>query len=70
MSEPIPGAHPHRRLSSGFVEKVARRMFERQAATYGADDTLVQLAWLDEEIREFWRDEAASLVAYIEELPR
>jgi hypothetical protein len=56
--------------TSAYVERVARHMFQRQAVAYGADATLIRMAWSDSDIRAFWLQEAASVLAYMEQLRR
>ena len=53
---------------TAFVEGVARHMFQRQADSYDSEPALVELAWLDPEIRRFWIDEAASVLVYVRSL--
>jgi hypothetical protein len=68
VSQPTSSGHPPRRLSGVDIEQVARHMFERQAVTYEADPAMVQLAWLDDDIRAFWVAEATSVIVCIETL--
>lgn len=48
-----------------MIEKLARYLFDRQAAYYEADQTQAELAWIDPGIRGFWIDEAAAIVAFL-----
>jgi hypothetical protein len=61
-----------RRLRDGVgarvnVEGVAKAMFERQAASY-ADPALIELAWLDPGIWQFWIDEATAVLTLLGEM--
>lgn len=47
------------------MEDLARFMFERQASAYDADSAMVELAWVDPDIRAFWEAEAEAVLAFI-----
>lgn len=51
-----------------LIVQVARRMFERQAASYDAEPAMTELAWTDDAIREFWVAEAHAVVAAIDDV--
>jgi hypothetical protein len=42
-------------------------MFERQAAGYDAEPAMTELAWLDDDIREFWLAEASAVLDEIDD---
>lgn len=48
-----------------MIERLARFLFDRQAASYDADPALAELAWLDPGIRGFWIDEATAITAHL-----
>jgi hypothetical protein len=50
-----------------LVCRVARTMFERQAAGYDAEPAMTELAWLDDDIREFWLAEASAVLDEIDD---
>ncbi|MFC7362172.1 hypothetical protein [Nocardioides astragali] len=60
--------HPRPAINVTNVEHLARHMFQRQADSYDSDPALVELAWVDPDIRAFWMAEAISVLAYLEEL--
>ena len=43
------------------VQEVAYRMFVRNVADYG-DPALIELAWLDPDIQQFWLEQAEAVV--------
>ncbi len=43
---------------------LAWMMFQRRCTLDGADPALVELAWLDDDIRAFWLDEAQAVLDY------
>jgi hypothetical protein len=43
-------------------------MFQRQAETFDADPAMIELAWIDPDIHDFWLAEALSVLCYLEEL--
>lgn len=43
---------------------LALSMFQRRSTLDDADPALVQLAWLDPDIRAFWLDEAQAVLDY------
>ena len=51
-----------------YVEAVARHLFERQTRSYDADPAMIELAWIDDDIRAFWLAEAASVLSFIDAL--
>lgn len=55
-------------MTSKHVLELARRMFERQTAGYDAEPALVELAWNDELIRDFWIQEVEALMADLEDV--
>lgn len=50
------------------VSELAKDMFMRQAASYDADGSLVELAWVDPEVRAFWITEATAVLEFLGEL--
>ena len=55
-------------VNGATVERLARHMFQRQADSYDSDPALVELAWVDTDIRAFWIAEATSVLSYLGEL--
>lgn len=51
------------------MEQVARALFERNAGDY-AEPAMLELAWLDEGVRGYWRDQAEAVRADLEDLAR
>lgn len=49
------------------LEEVAHRMFIRNVADY-AEPALAELAWIDQDIRAFWIQQAQAVAADITEL--
>ena len=47
---------------------LARLMFDRQVASYGADPEEANLAWMAEGVRNFWLHEAWACLVYIADL--
>jgi len=48
------------------TESLARHLFARQAATFGAEDAMAELAWETAPgVRDFWMAEAASVLAFL-----
>ena len=68
MNRPEEDKSPRQRLNGASVEHLARHMFQRQADSYDSDPALVELAWVDPDIRAFWIAEATAVLDYLEEL--
>lgn len=51
------------------LDQVAHAMFVRNAGEY-ADPAMLELAWIDEDVRWFWRDQALRVRADLEDLAR
>lgn len=46
---------------------LAWSMFQRRCNLDGADPAMVELAWLDEDVRAFWLAEADAVLGHLEE---
>lgn len=46
---------------------LARFMFDRQCDSYDTDPVMREIAWRDEQIRDFWYDEASAVWKFIQE---
>lgn len=68
MKRPEEDEYPRQAVDGAGVEHLARHMFQRQADSYDSDPALIELAWVDPDIRAFWIAEASAVVAYLEEL--
>lgn len=51
------------------IDQVAQAMFIRNAGEY-ADPAMLDLAWLDAEVRSFWNDQAQGVRCDLEQLAR
>lgn len=51
------------------MDDVAHALFTRNAGEY-ADPSMTELAWLDEDIRAFWLEQAEAVRADLEHLAR
>ena len=60
MTEPPWGENLNPKHAS-----LARYMFERQVASYNADPEEANLAWMDDNIRDFWLREAWACLLFI-----
>lgn len=47
------------------VEPLARFLFDRQAREYNADDDMIEAAWQDPGVHEFWMEEAEAVLAFL-----
>ena len=46
-------------------EALAKHMFNRRCELDGADSALVELAWIDQNIQDFWLAEADSVLQFV-----
>lgn len=46
-------------------EALARHMFNRRCELDGADWALVELAWIDQDVRDFWLAEADHVLEFV-----
>lgn len=49
------------------VETLARRMYERNARTYGPELAALEELWEDPAVRGFWLDEAGAILGWMAE---
>lgn len=46
-------------------ERIARALFEHEAATYEPEPVMIDLAWIDPDIRRFWLERADVVIGVL-----